>query len=59
VGRRRDGNQIPQKNNSIQDSVENEGNGYPISDLKKMMTNVNKETSDNYINPSNKKFGKI
>jgi hypothetical protein len=30
MGRRRDGNHTPQKNNSIQDSVGNEENGYPV-----------------------------
>jgi hypothetical protein len=29
---RRDGNDISQKNNSIQDSVGNEENGYPVPD---------------------------
>jgi hypothetical protein len=28
------------KNNSIQDSVGNEKNGYPVPDLNKTMTNV-------------------
>jgi hypothetical protein len=31
MGRRaRDGNHSPQKNNSMQDSVGHEGNGYPV-----------------------------
>jgi hypothetical protein len=44
--RRRDGNHGPQKNNSIQDSVGNEENGYPVPDLNKTMINVTKEPSD-------------
>jgi hypothetical protein len=31
MGGRRDGNNSPQKNNSIQASVENEENGCPVS----------------------------
>jgi predicted metal-dependent hydrolase len=34
------------KNNSIQDSVGNEQNGYPVRDHNKMMINVTKEPSD-------------
>jgi hypothetical protein len=49
MGRRRDGNHSPQKNNSIQDSGGNEENGYPVSDLKKTMINVTKEPSDTHI----------
>jgi hypothetical protein len=30
--RRRDGNHTPQKNNSIEDLVGNEENGYPVPD---------------------------
>jgi hypothetical protein len=33
--RRRDGNHTSQKNNSIQDLVGNEENGYPIPDINK------------------------
>jgi uncharacterized protein involved in exopolysaccharide biosynthesis len=44
--RRRDGNYSPQKNNSIQDSLGNEENGYPVPDLNKTMTNVTKELSE-------------
>jgi hypothetical protein len=44
--RRRDGKHSPQKNNSIQVSVENEENGYPVPDLNKTMINVTKELSD-------------
>jgi hypothetical protein len=35
MGRRRDRNHFPQNNNSIQDSVGNEENGYLLSDLTK------------------------
>jgi hypothetical protein len=38
--RRRDGSHSPQKDNSIQDSVGNEENGYTVSDLNKTMINV-------------------
>jgi hypothetical protein len=46
--RRRDGNHTPQKNNSIEDSVGNEENGYPVPDPNKTMINVTKEPSDTY-----------
>jgi hypothetical protein len=36
------------KNNSIQDSVRNEENGYLVLDLNKTMINVTKEPSDNH-----------
>jgi hypothetical protein len=42
MGRRRDGNYSPQKNNSIQDSVGNEENGYPVPNLNKITINVTK-----------------
>jgi hypothetical protein len=42
-------NHSPKKKKSIQDSVGNEGNGYPISDLNKTMINVTKEPSDTHI----------
>jgi hypothetical protein len=35
MGRRRDGNHSPQKNNLIQDSEGNEENGYPLPDPNK------------------------
>jgi hypothetical protein len=41
--RGRDGNHPPQKNNSLQGSVGNEENGYPIPDPNKTMINVIKE----------------
>jgi hypothetical protein len=40
---------LRKKNNSIQDSVGNEENGYPVPDLNKTMINVTKEPSDTYI----------
>jgi hypothetical protein len=49
VGRRRkDGNHTPQENNSIEDSVGNEENGYPDPDPNKTMINVTKKPSDAY-----------
>jgi type I site-specific restriction endonuclease len=44
--RRRDGSYTPQKNNSIEDSVGNQENGYPLPDPNKTMINVTKEPSD-------------
>jgi hypothetical protein len=35
MGRRRDGNHSPQKNNSTQNSMGSEENGYQVPDLKK------------------------
>jgi hypothetical protein len=46
---RRDGNHSPQKNNSIQDSVGSEGNGYPVPELNEAMINVTKEPSGIHI----------
>jgi hypothetical protein len=46
MGRRRYGNHSPHKNNSIQDSVGNEENGYPVSDPNKTMINVTMEPSN-------------
>jgi hypothetical protein len=43
MGRRRDGNYIIQKNNSIQDLAGNEENGYPVPDPNKTMINVTNE----------------
>jgi hypothetical protein len=53
--RRRDGNHSPQKNNSIQDKVGNEENGYPVSDPNKIMINVTQEPSDIHKKSSKKK----
>jgi hypothetical protein len=44
--RRSDGNHAPQKNNSIQDSVGREENGYTIPDFNKTTKNVTKEFSN-------------
>jgi hypothetical protein len=55
MGRRRDGNHFPQKNNLIQDSEENEENGYPVPDSNKTMINDTKEPSDAHKTPSKKK----
>jgi hypothetical protein len=44
--RRRDENHSPQKNDSIQDSVGNEENGYPVPNPNKTMINVTKEPRD-------------
>jgi hypothetical protein len=50
MGRRtKDGNHSPQENNSIQYSVGNEENGYPVPDLNKTMINVTKDPSDIHI----------
>jgi hypothetical protein len=46
--RRRDGNHTPQKNNSIEDLVGNEENGYPVPDPNKTMINVTNEPSDTH-----------
>jgi hypothetical protein len=46
MGKRKDGNHSPQKNDSIKYSVGNEENGYPVPDLNKTMINVTKEPSD-------------
>jgi hypothetical protein len=46
------------KNNSIQDLVVNEENGYPVPDLNKTMTNVTKEHSVAHEKPSKKKYQK-
>jgi hypothetical protein len=48
MGRRRDRNHSPQKNNSIQDSIGNEENGYQVPDPNKTMINVTKEPNDAY-----------
>jgi hypothetical protein len=51
MGRRKDGNHSLQKNNnSIQDSVQNEGNVYPFLDPNKAMINVIKKPSDVHKN---------
>jgi hypothetical protein len=55
MGRKRDGNHSPQKNNSIQESMGSEGNGYPVPDLNKTMINVAKEPSDTHRKKPSKK----
>jgi hypothetical protein len=57
--RRRDRNHSHPKNNSIQDSVRNEENGYPVPDLNKTMANVTKEPSDTHIKTLKEKLWKI
>jgi hypothetical protein len=37
------------KKNSLQDSVGNEENGFPVPDLNKTMINVTKEPNDTHI----------
>jgi hypothetical protein len=49
MGQRRDGNHSPQKNNSKQDSVGNEENGYPVLYSNKTMINASKGPSDTHI----------
>jgi hypothetical protein len=44
MGRRRDGNHFPQKNNSIQYSEGSEKNGYSVPDPNKIMINVTMKT---------------
>jgi hypothetical protein len=46
--RRRDGNHTPHKYNSIEDSVVNKENGYPVPDSNKTMINVTKGASDTH-----------
>jgi hypothetical protein len=48
-GRRKYAKHSPQKTNSIQDSVGNEENEYPVPDLNKTMINITKEPSDIHI----------
>jgi hypothetical protein len=45
MGRRRDENCTPQRNNSTEDLVGNEENGYPVPDPNKTMINVTNEHS--------------
>jgi hypothetical protein len=39
---------LKKKKNSIQDSVGNEENGYPVPDLHETIMNVNKEPNDTH-----------
>jgi hypothetical protein len=57
-GRRRDGNHYLQKNNSIQDSVRNEENRYPVPDLNITMINITIEPNDTHTNPQRRKSQK-
>jgi hypothetical protein len=57
MARRTDRNHTPQTNNSIQNSVENEENGYPVPDINKTTINVIKELSNDHKIPSKKKHG--
>jgi hypothetical protein len=41
--------QFPQKNNSIQDAMGKEENGYPDLDLNKTMISITKKPSDTHI----------
>jgi hypothetical protein len=57
--RRRDGNHSPQKRNSVQGSVGNEENGYPVPNLKKMTINVTRGHSYAHKkNPQRRNLGK-
>jgi hypothetical protein len=58
MGRRRDGNHFPQKNNLIQDSEENEENGYSVPDSNETKINDTKECSEapSQEKPSKKKI---
>jgi hypothetical protein len=59
MGRRKDENHPLQKNNSIQDSVGNEENGYPVFDPNKTMINITKEPSDTHQkNPQRGNLGR-
>jgi hypothetical protein len=46
------------KKNSIQDSVGNEENGYPVPDLNKTMINVTKETSNTHKKDPQRNLGR-
>jgi hypothetical protein len=46
--RRRESNHTPQKNNTIEDLVGNEENGYPVPDSHKKMINVSIEHHDTH-----------
>jgi hypothetical protein len=57
--RRRDGNLTPQKNNSIQYSVENEENGYPVPDPNKAMKiSLKIPAGSQKINPQSGNLGR-
>jgi hypothetical protein len=48
MGRRREGNYTPQKNNSVEYLVGNEENGYSVLDANKTMINFTNEPSDTH-----------
>jgi hypothetical protein len=52
---KRDGNHCLPKNNLIQDSEQNEENGYPVTDTNKTKLNDTKEHTDVHKTPSKKK----
>jgi hypothetical protein len=56
--RRRNGNHSSQNNNSIQDSMGNEENGYPVPCPKKAMINVTKKPTDAHKKCSKRKSWK-
>jgi hypothetical protein len=59
MGRKgRDGTHSLQNNSSIQNSVGNEENGYPVHDLNKTMINLTEELSNDNKKPSKKKSEK-
>jgi hypothetical protein len=53
-GKKKGWKPLSSKNNSIQNSVGNEENGYPVPDLNKTVINVTKEGSDTTKNTKNK-----
>jgi hypothetical protein len=55
MGKRREGNYTPQKNNSIEDLEGNEENGYPVPDPKKTLINITNEPSDSHKKKISKK----
>jgi hypothetical protein len=54
--RRRDGNYTPQENNSIEDSVANEENGYPDPDPNKTKINLTMDSIKAHIKTLREKF---
>jgi hypothetical protein len=46
MGRKRDGNHFPRKNNLMQDSGGREENVYPVPDLNKTMIKYTKEPTN-------------
>jgi hypothetical protein len=59
VGRKRtEGNYTPQQNNSMEDLVGNEENGYPVPDPNKTMITISNEPVIPTKNPSKRKSWK-